>query len=115
MLSIWSKKLEAVGLWYDQLLAESLGKQGVGPTPITAVETRDMHSRGQQHQDGSRDKLINNLVVKAWANPPMMIGMSEFELALAISAPVRNAKHVQQLNDDLAKWRLALFKWEHRI
>jgi glucose-6-phosphate isomerase len=76
-MSIWSKKLEAIGLWYDQLLAESLGKQGVGPTPITALQTRDMHSRGQQHQDGARDKVINNLVVKAWINPPIMIGMSE--------------------------------------
>jgi len=77
VMSIWSKKLEALGLWYDQLLAESLGKQGVGPTPITAVDTRDMHSRGQQHQDGARDKVINNLVVKTWANPPIMIGMSD--------------------------------------
>jgi glucose-6-phosphate isomerase len=77
VMSIWSKKLEAIGLWYDQLLAESLGKQGVGPTPITALQTRDMHSRGQQHQDGARDKVINNLVVKAWINPPIMIGMSE--------------------------------------
>src|SRR5207302_537730 len=47
VLSIWSKKLEAVGLWYDQLLAESLGKQGQGPTPLTTVQTRDLHSRGQ--------------------------------------------------------------------
>src|SRR5262249_33476061 len=31
VLSIWSKKLEALGLWYDQLLAESLGKQSRGP------------------------------------------------------------------------------------
>lgn len=44
----------------------------------------------------------------------LMIGMIEFELALAVSAPVRNAKHIQQLNDDLAKWRLDLFKWEHK-
>jgi glucose-6-phosphate isomerase len=77
VMSIWSKKLEAVGLWYDQLLAESLGKNGVGPTPITALETRDMHSRGQQHQDGARDKVINNLVLKAWNHPPIMIGMSD--------------------------------------
>jgi glucose-6-phosphate isomerase len=77
VMSIWSKKLEAIGMWYDQLLAESLGKQGVGPTPITAVQTRDMHSRGQQHQEGTRDKVINNLVVKAWINPPIIIGMSE--------------------------------------
>ncbi|MBI3823750.1 MAG: glucose-6-phosphate isomerase [Planctomycetes bacterium] len=77
VMSIWSKKLEALGLWYDQLLAESLGKQGLGPTPITALETRDMHSRGQQHQDGARDKVINNLVVKTWSNPAIMIGMSD--------------------------------------
>ncbi|HZZ80318.1 MAG TPA: glucose-6-phosphate isomerase [Gemmataceae bacterium] len=77
VLSIWSKKLEAVGYWYDQLLAESLGKTGVGPTPITALETRDLHSRGQQHQDGARDKVINNLVVKSWKHPPMMVGMAD--------------------------------------
>ena len=28
--SVWSKALEAIGLWYDQLLAESLGKAGAG-------------------------------------------------------------------------------------
>jgi glucose-6-phosphate isomerase len=77
VLSVWSKKLEAVGLWYDQLLAESLGKVGVGPTPLTVVGTRDLHSRGQQHQDGTRDKMINNLIVKAAKHPPIMIGMSD--------------------------------------
>jgi glucose-6-phosphate isomerase len=77
VLSIWSKKLEALGYWYDQLLAESLGKQGQGPTPITGLQTRDLHSRGQQHQDGTRDKIINNLVVKSWTHPPMMVGMAD--------------------------------------
>jgi glucose-6-phosphate isomerase len=77
VLSIWSKKLEALGYWYDQLLAESLGKQGQGPTPVTALQTRDLHSRGQQHQDGTRDKIINNLVVKSWTHPPMMVGRSD--------------------------------------
>jgi len=55
--------LEATGLWYDQLLSESLGKQEKGATPITAVNTRDLHSRGQQHQEGRRDKLITNVIV----------------------------------------------------
>jgi glucose-6-phosphate isomerase len=77
VLSIWSKKLEALGWWYDQLLAESLGKTGQGPTPVTAVGTRDLHSRGQQHQDGTRDKAINNLIVKTPKHPPVMIGMSD--------------------------------------
>ena len=77
LLSIWSKKLEALGLWYDHLLAESLGKQGCGPTPITTVQTRDLHSRGQQHQEGTRDKFINNLVLKTPRHPPITIGMMD--------------------------------------
>jgi len=77
VLAIWSKKLEALGHWYDQLLAESLGKQGRGPTPLTAVGTRDLHARGQQHQEGTRDKLINNLVLKNSQNVPITMAMAE--------------------------------------
>jgi glucose-6-phosphate isomerase len=77
VLAVWSKKLEALGLWYDQLLAESLGKQCVGPTPLTVVQTRDLHSRGQQHQEGTRDKLINNLSIKSPKHPPIQIGMAD--------------------------------------
>jgi glucose-6-phosphate isomerase len=77
VLAAWSRKLEAVGWWYDQLLSESLGKQGRGATPLTVVYTRDLHSRGQQHQEGTRDKVINNLVVKTAKHPPVMVGHSE--------------------------------------
>ncbi|HJT77116.1 MAG TPA: glucose-6-phosphate isomerase, partial [Gemmataceae bacterium] len=77
VLAVWSKKLAALGRWYDQLLAESLGKQGRGPTPLTAVETRDLHGRGQQHQEGPRDKVINNLVVRSPRTPPIAVGMSD--------------------------------------
>nr|MDQ3333416.1 glucose-6-phosphate isomerase [Planctomycetota bacterium] len=49
ILSTWGKKLEAAGLWYDQLLSESLGKDEKGALPLTIVNTRDLHSRGQQH------------------------------------------------------------------
>lgn len=63
LLSTWGKQLEAVGLWYDQLLSESLGKQERGAMPLTVVNTRDLHSRGQQHQQGKRDKLITNVIV----------------------------------------------------
>jgi glucose-6-phosphate isomerase len=77
VLAVWSKKLEALGLWYDQLVAESLAKQGRGPTPLTIVQTRDLHSRGQQHQEGARDKIINNLLVKAPQTVPIPVGMSD--------------------------------------
>lgn len=77
VLSIWSRKLEAVGAWYEQLVAESLGKQGRGPTPISQVMTRDQHVRGQQNQEGPRDRVINNLVVRTPHAVPIMIAMAD--------------------------------------
>jgi glucose-6-phosphate isomerase len=62
VLSTWGARLEALGLWYDQLLAESLGKDGRGALPLTVVNTRDLHSRGQQHQEGRRDKIFTNVI-----------------------------------------------------
>jgi len=80
ILSVWSKALESVGLWYDQLLAESLGKDNRGTTPLTTVNTRDLHSRAQQHQEGRRDKLITNLIVDQWRCDPLAIGQSNYDL-----------------------------------
>lgn len=79
VFSVWSKALEAIGLWYDQLLAESLGKQEMGATPLTAVNTRDLHSRAQQHQEGRRDKLMTNLVVQRWRSDPLPVGHSTLD------------------------------------
>ncbi|TWT41612.1 glucose-6-phosphate isomerase [Botrimarina hoheduenensis] len=77
ILSTWGKRLEATGLWYDQLLAESLGKEERGAFPLTVVNTRDLHSRGQQHQEGVRDKLITNVIVGSQHSKPLAIGMSD--------------------------------------
>ena len=79
VLSTWGKGLEAVGLWYDQLLSESLGKNGLGATPISVVNTRDLHSRGQQHQEGRRDKLITNLIAEHTHRDPLAIKRSNFD------------------------------------
>lgn len=74
ILSVWSKALESAGLWYDQLLAESLGKELLGAMPLTTVNTRDLHSRHQQHQQGRRDKVVNNLVVDRYRFDPLPVG-----------------------------------------
>jgi glucose-6-phosphate isomerase len=76
VLSVWSNALNAVGLWYDQLLAESLGKEEQGATPLTTVNTQDLHSRAQQHQEGRRDKMITNLIVERPGSDPLSIGPS---------------------------------------
>lgn len=74
VLSMWSKALESAGLWYDQLSAESLGKSGLGFTPLTTLNTRDLHSRHQQHQEGKRDKVFNNVVVDHYRCDPLPVG-----------------------------------------
>jgi glucose-6-phosphate isomerase len=79
LLSTWGKGLEAAGLWYDQLLSESLGKQEHGATPITVVNTRDLHSRGQQHQEGRRDKLITNVIAETVRRDRLAIERSDLD------------------------------------
>ncbi len=77
VLSIWSKKLAALGRWYDQLVSTSLGKQGRGPTPLSLVQSSDLYARGQQHQEGSRDRFVNNLIVRAPQNAPIPVQMAD--------------------------------------
>jgi glucose-6-phosphate isomerase len=51
-------RLAAFGLWYRQLWAESLGKDGHGTTPIRALGTVDQHSQLQLYLAGPRDKMF---------------------------------------------------------
>lgn len=46
---------------------------------MTVVNTRDLHSRGQQHQEGIRDKLITNVIVKEVRRDRLRVGTSEFD------------------------------------
>jgi glucose-6-phosphate isomerase len=77
VLSVWSEKLEGVGRWYDHLISASLGKQSRGPTPLTAVQTGERSGRGQQLQEGPRDRVVNNLVVKSPRSVPILIQMAD--------------------------------------
>lgn len=80
VLAAWSDALESLCLWYDQLLSESLGKrESIGATPLTCVNTRDLHSRAQQHQEGRRDKLITNLLVDRVRRDPLVLARSGLE------------------------------------
>lgn len=54
-------QLEPMGRWFRQLWAESLGKNGLGTTPINATGTVDQHSQLQLYLDGPKDKLFSVL------------------------------------------------------
>ncbi len=78
VLNVWAKALEAVGWWYDQLLAESLGQHGGGATPLTTVNTRDLPARARQHRQGRPDKLFTNLIIDHWRCDPLAVGHSDW-------------------------------------
>ncbi len=55
-------RLAHFGLWYRQLWAESLGKDGKGTTPVRAMGTVDQHSQLQLYLGGPRDKMFTVLM-----------------------------------------------------
>jgi glucose-6-phosphate isomerase len=59
VLMPYRDQLADLALWYRQLWAESLGKEGKGTTPIQAGGTVDQHSQLQLYLDGRNDKLIS--------------------------------------------------------
>ncbi len=55
----YTSRLRLFGFWLQQLWAESLGKEGQGTQPVTAVGPVDQHSQLQLYLDGPNDKLFN--------------------------------------------------------
>ena len=58
VLMPYSDRLKSFGLWYRQLVAESLGKDGKGILPVNAMGTVDQHSQLQLFLDGPPDKMV---------------------------------------------------------
>lgn len=56
---LFSPKFEGLGKWERQLMAESLGKDGKGITPIVSIGSTDLHSQAQLYFDGPDDKFTN--------------------------------------------------------
>lgn len=65
----YSPNLKALGEWYVQLLAESLGKKRAdgthySRTPVLAIGSTDMHAQTQEHQEGLPNKLVQFIQVE---------------------------------------------------
>lgn len=59
----FSSALEALGKWYRQLMAESLGKNGKGMTPTISLPC-DLHSMAQLYLGGPPDKFTSFVTVE---------------------------------------------------
>ncbi len=60
----YAEALSATGDWFAQLWAESLGKDGLGQTPIAGRGIADHHSQLQRWRDGRRDTVVTVLNVE---------------------------------------------------
>jgi glucose-6-phosphate isomerase len=63
VLMPYCDRLAPFGLWFRQLWAESLGKDGKGTTPVRAVGVIDQHSQLQLYLAGPRDKLFSLIML----------------------------------------------------
>ena len=61
VLFTYLDSLQNFSLWFRQLWAESIGKDGHGSTPINAIGTVDQHSQLQLYLDGPNDKFVTML------------------------------------------------------
>ncbi|MEE9210370.1 MAG: glucose-6-phosphate isomerase [Kiloniellales bacterium] len=77
VLITYQDRLAQLGLWYRQLWAESLGKDGAGMTPIRALGTADHHSQLQLYLAGPRDKMFTLVMpMTAGQGPPMSAALA---------------------------------------
>ena len=54
----YDSSLDNLGYWYQQLVAESLGKKGQGINPMLSFGPKDHHSLMQLYLDGPKDKFF---------------------------------------------------------
>jgi glucose-6-phosphate isomerase len=62
VLMPYCDRLAPFGLWFRQLWAESLGKDGKGTTPIRAMGAIDQHSQLQLYLAGPSDKMFTLVI-----------------------------------------------------
>ncbi len=63
VLMPYADRLERFAMWYRQLWAESLGKQGHGSLPVAGLGPVDQHSQLQLYLDGPADKYFTIVTV----------------------------------------------------
>ena len=67
----YAESLEPFAEWFAQLWAESLGKDGLGQTPVRALGATDQHSQLQLYRAGRRDKLVTLVRPRERADVPI--------------------------------------------
>lgn len=72
LLMPYMEALREFTRWHGQLWAESIGKDGLGTTPIRAVGPVDQHSQLQLYLDGPNDKFCTFITVPSYGKGPQV-------------------------------------------
>ncbi|MBV9330477.1 MAG: glucose-6-phosphate isomerase [Alphaproteobacteria bacterium] len=70
VLWAYADRLHTMGAWWRQLWAESLGKDGKGSTPVSALGPVDQHSQLQLFRDGPNQSLFTILSARTEGEGP---------------------------------------------
>lgn len=115
-LFLFAVDLEAIGKWYRQLLAESIGKEFdrdgkkvvAGITPTVSIGSIDLHSLAQLYLGGPRDKFTTFVTIQKphhtiSINPDMPIGsgcqmLKNKDFATIMQALVEGTKKAYKQN-----------------
>ena len=95
----YAERLHAFALWYRQLWAESLGKDGLGMTPVAARGPVDQHSQLQLYLHGPHDKLVTVVSLEQ----PEDGARIETSRAAVAGLPWLAGQGLASLNDALAE------------
>tara|TARA_A100001015_G_scaffold125076_1_gene138608 strand:+ start:3600 stop:4853 length:1254 start_codon:yes stop_codon:yes gene_type:complete len=72
VLMPYSDALYNFSLWFRQLWGESIGKKGLGSTPINSIGTIDQHSQLQLYLDGPKNKIITIIGINKLKSSPKL-------------------------------------------
>ena len=105
---IFHPELESLGKWQRQLLAESLGKNGEGITPLVSIGSTDLHSVIQLYLDGPKDKFTTFIYTKKNKNPRAKMMNAIFE-ATKKSYSKKKIPFMEIMLDDISPKSLGEF------
>ena len=93
VLMPYADRLALVTRWWQQLWAESLGKDGKGSQPVGALGPVDQHSQQQLYLAGPKDKLFTVLTLSVKGKGPLV----DAKLAKQAGEPGLGAKRIGDL------------------
>ena len=103
----YDSNLNDLAYWYQQLVAESLGKKGKGINPIVSFGPKDHHSLLQLYLDGPKDKFFtfinssqkkDKLKINQDIIPNNMKFLRNKNLSTIVEAQRKSVKNIFKIN-----------------